>query len=234
MFLCRQAVNVGLVLADAATKAVSPPVGKERSGENGPNTNNDLLVQSIMEGIDQVLRECPSITYKLLKSCSEDSLRADNDTWLPQQGSLDAISLGDLEGQDPESIRASLRQANGDPAPAPANGAGNMSGMPRAFKDSELRRLEEEVRPESSPFLCTSFVLLYTPITRTLQGCLQPFAALVLCVHARGGHAGAAKKPAKTAAALRIHPCQQLRVHFSKTFELTLGSMNTEQRSCLA
>lgn len=29
-------------------------LAKERSGENGLNSNNDMLVQSIMEGIDQV------------------------------------------------------------------------------------------------------------------------------------------------------------------------------------
>lgn len=117
-------------------------------------------------------------------------LRANNNTCLPQQGSLDAMDLGDLEGQDPESLRASLRQANGDPAPASANSAGNMAGMPRAYKDSELRRLEEEVRLTVS--LRTSFDLLRTHITRTLQGCLQSsFRRWTWVDTALGGHAGA-------------------------------------------
>jgi hypothetical protein len=53
------------------------------------------------------------------------------------------MDLGDLDGHDAEGIKASLRQANG--GVLPANGAVNLAGMSRAFKDSELRRLEDEV-----------------------------------------------------------------------------------------
>lgn len=55
------------------------------------------------------------------------------------------MDLGDLDGQDADAIRAALRQANG--GVSPTNGAINLSGMSRASKESELRRLEEEVRP---------------------------------------------------------------------------------------
>ncbi len=116
-----------------------------------------------------------------------------NDTCLLGQGSLDAMDLGDLEGQDPESLRASLREANGAPAPASANGAANMSGMPRAFKDSELRRLDEEVRPLT--LLRTNLVLLHNPFKSTIKEVSPIFGALYLCGHECCGYAGEALIP---------------------------------------
>ncbi len=63
------------------------------------------------------------------------------------------MDLGDLDGQDAEGIRASLRAANG--GTAPANGSVNLAGMSRAFKDAELMRLDEEVSAAGAdPFIC--------------------------------------------------------------------------------
>ncbi len=51
-----------------ATKTAPMALAKERSGENGLNGNNDTLVQSIMEGIDQVAS--PATHNSVIEHCT--------------------------------------------------------------------------------------------------------------------------------------------------------------------
>jgi hypothetical protein len=74
------------------------------------------------------------------------------------QGSYDGMDLSDLDHQDAAMVRASLTIPNG----AAAHGAVNLAGMSKAFKDAELKRLEEEVcLPPTALTLTHSSLTLY-------------------------------------------------------------------------